>query len=381
MSAGPGFPLLSGHTGKITVAKMQQPPHRAGMALALGTGETYIPGLSRRIFIFGGPYGLLRDENPMREVTHFLMEMAGELYEVLPYFLVGIFLEAYIRTKKWHVKIRKTLSGKGFLTIVIATMLGIVSPLCACGILPLTVSLMIGGLPLAPAMSLLIASPLLSPAGYTLALKNIGPLWANGEVIAALFMGIYAGLLVQFLERRGFNAMDLYKKELPKGDFHDADYPEDILRCGCNEMFSKKVERAGHGPSLVFLAKAAEGGWKVGKFLVLGIAVTVLARDYLPNMVEALVTSKHPLTVVGITLGAVPLHLTQITATAILFGLQDMGVSPAAGMALLIGGPVTALPVMAMFLTLFKPKVFFLYLGICLSGTLITAYTFQALVG
>jgi hypothetical protein len=44
------------------------------------------------------------------------------------------------------------------------------------------------------------------------------------------------------------------------------------------------------------------------------------------------------------------------------------------GMAFLIGGPVTALPAMAVFLSLFKPRVFWLYLGICLSGTLIVAF-------
>ena len=43
-------------------------------------------------------------------------------------------------------------------------------------------------------------------------------------------------------------------------------------------------------------------------------------------------------------------------------------VSWGSGMAFLIGGPVTALPAMAVFLSLFKPRVLWLYLGICLSG-------------
>ena len=34
---------------------------------------------------------------------------------------------------------------------------------------------------------------------------------------------------------------------------------------------------------------------------------------------------------------------------------------------------ITALPVMGVFLTLFKPRVFLLYLCICLSGTMLVA--------
>jgi uncharacterized membrane protein YraQ (UPF0718 family) len=50
-------------------------------------------------------------------------------------------------------------------------------------------------------------------------------------------------------------------------------------------------------------------------------------------------------------------------------------------MAFLIGGPVTALPAMGVFLSLFRPRVFWLYLGNCLSGTLIVAYAAQLLLG
>lgn len=318
----------------------------------------------------------------MRDLTLIVTEVFSEMYEILPYFVVGIMLEAWIRTKKWHLKIRRTLINYGYSSIIIATLLGLISPLCACGILPLTISMVLGGLPLAPAMALLVSSPLMSPAGYSLAVNNIGPLWANAEVAAAIFMGIWAGTIIHIFEIRGFSLRDIFKKELPQGNFHDKDYPEEILRCACDEMLSKKVEREGGGPVKVFLAKMWEGGAKIGKFLLLGILIQVLAKYYLPaEWVDGLMTSKSPLAVLGISIAAIPMHITQITATAILFGFKDLNVSPAAGMALLIGGPVTALPVMAVFISLFKLRVYLLYLAICLSGTMICSYTFQLLAG
>jgi uncharacterized membrane protein YraQ (UPF0718 family) len=318
----------------------------------------------------------------MDQLNAIAVDFFWELVEIFPYFLVGILLEAWIRTKKWHLKIRHALTRYGIVAIFVATVLGIVSPLCACGILPLTISLILGGLPLAPAMSLLVASPLMSPAGYALALNNIGPMWANAEVVATLFMGLFAGGVVHIMELRGFNVHDLFRKELPKGDFHDEEYPEEILRCACNEMFSKRVEKEGGSPVAVYFAKVWEGGAKVGKYLILGITIEVLARYYIPDAwIDALLTSGDPLSVLGLTVAVVPLHITQITATAILFGFIEAGVSPASGMALLIGGPVTALPVMGVFLTLFHQRVFWLYLTLCLSGTLLIAWAFQMLAG
>lgn len=92
-------------------------------------------------------------------------------------------------------------------------------------------------------------------------------------------------------------------------------------------------------------------------------------------------------TTVLVALASVPLHVNQFTAAGILFGpvnvLERLGqdVSWSAGMAFLIGGPVTALPAMGVFLSLFRPRVFWLYLGICLSGTLIVAFTAQFFLG
>ena len=49
-------------------------------------------------------------------------------------------------------------------------------------------------------------------------------------------------------------------------------------------------------------------------------------------------------------------------------------------MAFLIGGPVTALPVMGVFLSLFKTRVFWLYLSLCIGGSVIVASVAQLLL-
>jgi uncharacterized membrane protein YraQ (UPF0718 family) len=52
---------------------------------------------------------------------------------------------------------------------------------------------------------------------------------------------------------------------------------------------------------------------------------------------------------------------------------QTIALAKGPGIALLISGPVTALPVMAVFFSMFHKRVLALYLSICLSGTIFIA--------
>lgn len=318
----------------------------------------------------------------INELTILFEELLHGIEHIWVYFAIGVAVEALIRTFKWHVKIRKALNRFGGYAIIVATLLGTISPLCACGTLPLIISLLIAGLPLAPAMSLLVSAPLMSPAGYAITVKMLGANWANARFAAAIFMGIFAGVVTHLLRKKGFANFQIFKEKLPEGDFHDPDYPDERLRCICGEQFSNRLARKTSNKFLIFLAKAYEGGVKIGKFTLIGVIVEVIAERYLPReWISSILTSDNVFVVPAIAIAAIPLHINQITAVSFLWGFFDEGikVSNSVGLAFLVGGPVTAIPAMAIFLSLFKKRVFFLYLGICVVGTLICAYTYQFL--
>ena len=58
---------------------------------------------------------------------------------------------------------------------------------------------------------------------------------------------------------------------------------------------------------------------------------------------------------------------------------QLIPLAKGAGIAMLIGGPVTALPVVGVFITMFKPRVLALYIAICVGGTIALALILRAL--
>ena len=313
-------------------------------------------------------------------------KLSEEALYILPYLLLGVFLEATIRTFKWHVKLRRVLTRFGGLSIVVAAILGVASPLCACATLPLVISLLLAGLPLAPAVTLLITSPLMSPGGYVMLAAMLGIGWANVLLISAILLGIFAGYVTHLLRTRGFSAREVFRRALPEGDFHDEDYPMEELRCACSEQLSHRVERRTGSKPLVFLAKLAEGSWKIGRVAMIGLLVEVLVTAIVPNdWVVALLQSDSIWPIFTLTFATIPLHLPQITAASMVFGLylpdpgQLIPLARGPGIALLIGGPVTALPVMAVFLSMFKKRVFALYLALTVGGTLLLALSYHFL--
>ncbi len=313
-----------------------------------------------------------------------LHEMWEELLYILPYLAIGVLFEAIIRTFKWHVKIRHALTRFGHFSIVMATVLGVASPLCACATLPLVISLLLAGLPLAPAMALLITSPLMSPASYTMLSGMLGVQWATLIVVCAVSLGLFGGVVTQILRRYGFDEENIFRKKLPQGNFHDPDYPVEELRCDCGKQLSHRVDRCTHNKFLVFLARFWEGSIKIGKFALIGLVIEVVASFFIPtSWLTNLLTEGGMLDAVVLMFATIPLHLPQVTAASMLFGfyLPDPGqlipLAKGPGIAMLVGGPVTALPVMAIFISMFKKRVLILYLVLCVVGTLTLATIFH----
>lgn len=303
-----------------------------------------------------------------------------EIKEVFLYFLVGIAIAGYIRTYKYHIRLRKVLNRFGFMSIFLASFVGVFSPLCSCGILTTVVALLAAGLPLAPSMALLISSPLMSPTAFFLTLNDLGVQWTIVRVLVAFLMGVLAGVVTHILSKRGFETENLFLEGgIPEGDFHDADYPDERLRCTCNEKFSNRMARKTSNKFLIFLAKTTEMLWLIGKYVLVGITIGCILEKYIPSdYIYRFFGGNNFFNPVWVTLGSIPLFLHQISASSILYhiksslpGLMDNR----AALAFLIGGPVTAIPAMILLWSMFKKKVFFLYMAISIFGTLFFAYT------
>lgn len=316
-------------------------------------------------------------DNFLRIVLQFGGDLWKEFVYILPYLAIGVLIEAVIRTFKWHVKIRKVLVRLGPWAIPVSALLGVISPLCACATLPLVISLLVAGLPLAPAVALLVTAPIMSPSSYSMISGMLGIEWATIILVSAVILGLFSGYMTLFLRPYGFTEEEVFKEKLPAGDFHDPDYPVESLRCECGQQLSHRVDRCTHNKFLVFCARFWEGALKIGRFALIGLVVEVIALSFIPvDWMTSLLSHGGMLQTVLLLAATIPMHLPQVTAASMLYGFylpepgQMIALAKGPGIALLIGGPVTALPVLAVLYSMFHKRVLFLYLALCVIGTL-----------
>lgn len=314
------------------------------------------------------------------ELLRLLDMFVDELRHIWPYFFLGVAIGAVIRTFRLHVRMRDSLGAFGAFAIPAAVLVGVISPLCSCGSIPIFVSLVSSGVPLAPALTLLLVSPLMSPSGYTITAWELGGAWANLKVASAVFMGFFAGGVAFLLERRGFFGNPGILAIPGKIDIHAPDCPGELV-CNCGNQWSNRLARKGHGTAAVFFAKAWELTLTTGKFTLLGIVMAILAERYIPREWIAGYLGEGSLTnILLVTLFSAPLHVNEITAAAILYSFLGMGLAKGPALAFLIGGPVTSIPAMSVLFTMCRKRVVAVFLGICFAGTLILAVSFQLAV-
>jgi uncharacterized membrane protein YraQ (UPF0718 family) len=71
------------------------------------------------------------------------------------------------------------------------------------------------------------------------------------------------------------------------------------------------------------------------------------------------------------------MYTTNLTSLGLIAGLLQRGMSGGAALAFLIGGAVTTLPAMSAVYGIVRWRVFGLYLGFCIAGSLLTGFAYQ----
>lgn len=313
----------------------------------------------------------------LRIVASIFLDQARAVW---PYYLGGALFAAFIKTFKWDRRVRASLTRFGKAAVPVAVLAGLISPLCACGILPVVVALSAGGVPLPPVMALLVTSPLMSPDAFAVTAGQLGWTYALWKAGTAAVVGLSAGFLAAALVRRGVLSGSSFRAEKMWSENGKARPEfEDIVNAGC-------FSHAGEGGAVVdrpnrflfFLDRFREMLWLVGKYLFAALLVQAVLTYYIPvNAIEPVLGRKSALSVLFATLLAVPLPLPQVAAPAFVKSLLTAGMSPGAGMALLIGGPVISAPALSVLAALYDRKAFALYVTIGFTAAFTAGMLFQ----
>lgn len=299
-----------------------------------------------------------------------LTVIVDEITQMWWFFLASILLVGIIKGYRLDMRIRNSVNRSGMLGVLFAVLVGLVSPLCACGILPIVISLAMMGTPLAPILALLATSPTMSPDAFLLTWQGLGPEWAWLKLGGATLLGLGVGGLTLLMQRQGLLTGNLLR--------FAPSYREDGTLASAYEIGRE------HGIPVktmtivprekrwrFILDRTIDAGLFTGKYLLLAIVIEAIIVTLVPiDWIVVLVGQKSFVSVLIAALAGIPLPLNQIPAIPVVAGLLQKGMNHGAALTLLLAGPVTSLPAIIALSGIFKVQVivFFLLssLGICI---------------
>lgn len=319
----------------------------------------------------------------MEAVLSFLREAAllflREGWRMLPAFLLGVGVAAFIKTFRWDLRLRAWMISVGGAGVPFAVLLGLFSPLCACGVLPIVIPMALSGIPLSTVLAFLVTSPLMSPDAFIITWQGLGAGMAWIKLAAAAGMGLMVGGVTYLLEKRSHFMSGLVRLK-PVYGADGALAPAYQIACANDFSLPTMTVRERSSRWMFFLDRAWDMARIVGKYLLLALVLQVLMEMLLPlDSVRYLAGRSDWSSLLLAALVGVPLPAHQIAVVPILKGLLDLGMDPGAAVTFMVAGPVTSIPALLVLWKMFNPRLFLLYLGLCLGGAVAAGALYRVL--
>jgi uncharacterized membrane protein YraQ (UPF0718 family) len=297
--------------------------------------------------------------------------VGASLLGVAPFLLAAVAMAAYAKASGADNLIARAFTGRILPMILMASIVGALSPFCSCGVIPLIAALLVMGVPLPAVMAFWLASPLMDPSMFVLTMGTLGLGFALYKTFAAVALGLIGGFGAAMLMTYGAFT-DPLRPEVGNGG------------CGGARIRNPKavVWRFWEEPArrTTFARSASDTTLFLGRWLALAFLLESLMMAYIPaDLVASILGGAGVVPVITAVLVGVPAYLNGYAALPLIDGLMTQGMTPGAGMAFLIAGGVSSMPAAIAVWALARPPVFLAYIGFALFGSLVLGLLFNAL--
>lgn len=286
-----------------------------------------------------------------REFVYLWYYFDLQFRQIFPYWVLGMLLgsaiSVFAKERIYNAVCSMSEKKLGVFGVVFASILGIASPLCMYGTIPVAASFSRYGVSDDWLAAFMMSSILLNPQLIIYSAALGGTVLAI-RIISCFFCGIAAGLLVRFFykKKRFFNFSGFAE---PKS--RDTD-PNFLLR---------------------FLKNLGRNIKATGLYFLLGIVLSALFQRYVPN--EAMTMLFGGNEALGVLMAAtigVPLYACGGGTIPLLVQWLDDGMSLGSAAAFMITGPATKITNLGALKIVFGIKRFLLYLAFVMLFSLAT---------
>ena len=277
--------------------------------------------------------------------------------EMAPYLLLGFFIAGILRVFVPRSLYSQHLAKPGMKSVVKAAALGIPLPLCSCGVIPTAVGLRKEGASHGACTSFLIATPQTGVDSIAATYSLMGLPFAIVRPLAALFTAMFGGWLV---------SKYAHEEQGARGKEQGARGEEQGARS--EVQGARSEEQGARGKSLAGKLKEAfsyafvEMMEDVGKWLVVGLLIAALITVAVPNDWLAALHDYKLLNMLIVLAIAIPMYVCATGSIPIAVSLMAKGLTPGAGLVLLMAGPAVNTASMLVIGKVFGGRTLKLYL-------------------
>ena len=255
----------------------------------------------------------------MHEILHLIYEMA-------PFLLLGFFLAGLIHAFVPKTLYTKYLSKPTWKSVVSATLIGIPTPLCSCGVIPTAMSLRKKGASRGATVSFLIATPQTGIDALMATYSLMGLPFAIVRFAAAIITALFGGIMVNT-----FTAQTAENAEVEQ------------LECGCC-CHHHHHESHCHPTFWSRLREALRFGFvemveDLGKWLIIGLIIAGVITLCIPDNFFTIFQGNTLLSSLSVMLLILPMYLCATSGIPIAVALMLKGLSPGDALVLLMVGP------------------------------------------
>ena len=266
-------------------------------------------------------------------IIEFIKTFLMLFFELLILFIIVSFIVSLIQQVVSEEKIKRFLSKPNqAISYILGMVFGAMTPFCSCSTIPILGGLLNSKVPFGPAMSFLIASPLMNPLMVFMLWVLLGWKVAIVYFIVLAIFSIFTGLVFSKM-----NLAESYKGVNVKGDGFFANKTGSRFKQALNDAWA-------------FL-------YPMLPYLFIGVFIGAFIYGFVPETFITKYASGDG--VISVFIGSVigiPMYIRPETMLPIAEALVSKGMSLGTVVALIIGGAGASIPEVVLLSKLFKKK-------------------------
>ncbi|MFL0196944.1 permease [Clostridium sp. WILCCON 0269] len=215
---------------------------------------------------------------PRSSLQNFSTIFISILLEAIPFIMLGAFISSIIQVLVSEDMIARWIPKNIFIGLILASLMGLIFPVCECAIVPIVKRLIKKGVPVSIAVTFMLAAPIINPivllsTYYAFYNKpSVVLIRAGYGLICAIMAGIMIGIVFK-------NENVILTEDI---ELNNECY------CGCGSRYNHQKNK---NKLVIILNQANTELYNIGKYLIVGAFLsatfqTVVPRNFLTSFGE-----------------------------------------------------------------------------------------------